>query len=52
VTSSPPERVNVIEVWRDATALSSWRKRARAPKVDKRKHLDVTRYDAAGGALL
>jgi hypothetical protein len=45
-----PERVNVIEVWQEAEALKKWRKRAKPPKVDKPKHIEVKRYDATDGA--
>jgi quinol monooxygenase YgiN len=50
--SVDPERVNVVEVWRDAEALKKWRKRAKGPKVDKPKHIDVKRYDATDGGPL
>jgi quinol monooxygenase YgiN len=50
--SVDPERVNMIEVWRDADALNKWRKRARGPKVGKPKHLDVRRYEATDGGPL
>jgi quinol monooxygenase YgiN len=50
--SVDPERVNVIEVWRDAETLNKWRKRAKAPKVGKPKHIAVKRYDATDGGPL
>jgi hypothetical protein len=50
--SVDPERVNVIEVWRNAEALSKWRKQSKPPKVDKRKHVEVKRYDATDGGPL
>jgi quinol monooxygenase YgiN len=50
--SVDPERVNVIEVWRDADALKRWRRRAKAPKVSKPKHIEVKRYDATDGGPL
>lgn len=50
--SVDPERVNVIEVWRDADALKKWRKQARGPKVGKPKHMAVKRYDATDGGRL
>lgn len=50
--SVDPERVNMIEVWQDAGALSAWRKRARGPKVGKPKFADVRQYEATDkGAL-
>jgi quinol monooxygenase YgiN len=50
--SVDPERVNVIEVWRDADALNKWRKQAKPPKVRKPKHMEVKRYDATDGGPL
>lgn len=50
--SVDPERVNMIEVWRDAEALNAWRKRAKGPKVGKPKHVDIKRYDAVDGGPL
>ena len=50
--SVDPERVNVIEVWRDAEAMNKWRKRANGPRVDKPKHMEVNRYDATDGGPL
>ena len=50
--SVDPERVNVTEVWQDADALGEWRKRARAPRVDKPKYMDIKRYDATDGGPL
>ena len=50
--SVDPERVNVIEVWRDTKAMNSWRKQANAPKVGKPKHMNVKRYDATAGGPL
>lgn len=47
-----PERVKVIEVWRDAEALHRWRKRARGPRVGRPKHVEIRRYDATGGGPL
>lgn len=44
--SVDPQRVNVVEVWRDAEALSAWRKRARAPRAARPTHVDVRRYEA------
>jgi len=50
--SVEPERVNVIEVWRDADAMKRWRKQAKAPKVGKPKRMEVKRYDATDGGPL
>ncbi|WP_116953463.1 putative quinol monooxygenase [Jiangella endophytica] len=50
--SVDPERVNVIEVWRDADAMNTWRKQARAPKAEKPKHMEIKRYDATDGGPL
>ncbi|MEO3755549.1 antibiotic biosynthesis monooxygenase family protein [Streptomyces sp. B6B3] len=50
--SVDPERVNMIEVWRDAEALKRWRRQARGPKVDRPKHVEVKRYDATDGGRL
>jgi heme-degrading monooxygenase HmoA len=50
--SVDPERVNVIEVWRNAEALSKWWKQSKPPKVDKPKHVEMKRYDATDGGPL
>ncbi len=50
--SVDPERVNMVEVWRDAEALKKWRKRAKGPKVDKPKHIEIKRYEATDGGPL
>ncbi len=50
--SVDPERVNVIEVWRDADAMNEWRKQANAPEVDEPKLMEVKRYDATDGGPL
>lgn len=50
--SVDPERVNVIEVWRDADAWRKWRKQGKHPKVGKPKHVEVKRYDATDGGPL
>lgn len=47
--SVDPERVNVLEVWRDAAAMNAWRRRAKGPKVAKPKHVVVRRYDTTEG---
>ncbi|SEF18932.1 putative quinol monooxygenase [Jiangella alba] len=50
--SVDPERVNVVEVWRDADALKAWRRRARGPKSATPTHLDIRRYDTTDGGPL
>jgi quinol monooxygenase YgiN len=50
--SVDPERINVIEVWRDADAISKWRKQVKGPKVGKFKHVEVKRYEATDGGPL
>lgn len=49
--SVDPERVDSVEVWRDAEALNEWRNRAKAPRM-KPKHSAVRRYDATDGGPL
>jgi len=50
--SVDPERVNTIEVWRDAEAMIAWRRRAKAPRMEEPKHVDVRRYEATDGGPL
>jgi quinol monooxygenase YgiN len=50
--SVDPERINSVEVWRDAAAMDEWRKHADAPDVEEPKHMDVKRYDATDGGPL
>jgi quinol monooxygenase YgiN len=50
--SVDPERIDTVEVWRDAEALNEWRKRARAPRMKEPKHSAVRRYDATDGGPL
>ena len=50
--SVDPERIDSVEVWRDAEALDAWRKRAKAPRMKKPKHSAVRRYDATDGGPL
>jgi quinol monooxygenase YgiN len=50
--SVDPERINTIEVWRDAEALQQWRKQANAPRLGKPKYMSVQRYDATDGGPL
>jgi hypothetical protein len=47
-----PERINTIEVWRDAEALQQWRNQANAPRLGKPKYMSVQRYDATDGGPL
>jgi quinol monooxygenase YgiN len=47
--SVDPERVNLIEVWRDGDVLGAWRKAAKAPRRAKPKYLDVRQYEATDG---
>jgi quinol monooxygenase YgiN len=50
--SVDPERINTIEVWRDAEALQQWRKQANAPRLGKPKYMSAQRYDATDGGPL
>jgi quinol monooxygenase YgiN len=50
--SVDPERVNIVEIWRDAEALKKWRRQAKAPGAAKPKYLDVKRYEATDGGPL
>lgn len=50
--SVDPERINTVEVWRDAEALTRWRRQAKAPRTGKPKYFDVQRYDAIDGGPL
>ncbi|MGH8774333.1 MAG: putative quinol monooxygenase [Jiangellaceae bacterium] len=50
--SVDPEQINSVEVWRDAKALTKWRRRAKAPRMKKPKHSAVRRYDATDGGHL
>ena len=47
--SVDPERINTLEVWRDAEALNKWRKQAKGPRTGRAKFSDVKRYDASDG---
>jgi quinol monooxygenase YgiN len=47
--SVDPERINSVEVWRDAAVMDQWRKQADAPDTGKAKHMEVKRYDATDG---
>jgi quinol monooxygenase YgiN len=50
--SVDPERINTVEVWRDAEALKKWRKQAKGPRTGRPKYADVRRYDATDGGSL
>jgi len=51
--SVDPERINSVEVWRDADAMDQWRAEGDAPDVEEPKYKSVKRYDATdGGPLL
>ncbi|BCB82983.1 putative quinol monooxygenase [Phytohabitans suffuscus] len=47
--SVDPERINTVEVWRDAEALNRWRKQANGPRLGKPRYVSVQRYEATGG---
>jgi quinol monooxygenase YgiN len=51
--SVDPERINSVEVWRDAEVMEQWRGQANAPEVvDEAKYSSVKRYDATDGGPL
>jgi len=50
--SVDPERINSVEVWRDAEALDEWRRQAKGPRTGRPKYSDVKRYDATDGGPL
>ena len=50
--SVDPERINSVEVWRDAAAMEQWRGQANAPDVEKPKYASVKRYNATDGGPL
>jgi quinol monooxygenase YgiN len=52
VDSVDPERINSVEVWRDAEAMEQWRAQANAPDADEPKYTSVKRYDATDGGPL
>jgi hypothetical protein len=43
-----PERINTIEVWRDAEALQQWWKQANAPRLGKPKFMFIGGLDQPG----
>jgi quinol monooxygenase YgiN len=50
--SVDPERINTVEIWRDADVLKKWRRQAKGPRTGKPRHVDVKRYDATDGGAL
>ena len=50
--SVDPERINSVEVWRDAEAMEQWRGHANAPDVEEPKYMSVKRYNATDGGPL
>ena len=46
------ERINSIEVWRDADVMDRWRQQADTPDTAKPKRTEVKRYDAVDGGPL
>jgi len=50
--SVDPERIDSVEVWRDAEAMERWRGQANAPDVEKPRYTSVQRYDATDGGPL
>jgi quinol monooxygenase YgiN len=50
--SVDPERINSVEVWRDAEIMGEWRKQANGPDTKEPKYMDVKRYDATDGGPL
>ena len=47
--SVDPERINTVEIWRDAEVLAKWRRQAKGPRTVKPKFSDVKRYDVSDG---
>ena len=50
--SVDPERINSIEVWRDADAMDQWRGQADVADAEDPKFTSVKRYDATDGGPL
>jgi quinol monooxygenase YgiN len=50
--SVDPERINSVEVWRDAEVMEKWRQQANAPQTAEPKRSEVKRYDATDGGPL
>jgi quinol monooxygenase YgiN len=47
-----PDRVQLVEVWRDAAALDHWRATCDAPDAGEPLEVVVARYDATDGGPL
>lgn len=50
--SVDPERINTVEVWRDAAALSAWRKQVRPPRASTPRVSNVKQYTATDSRTL
>lgn len=51
--SVDPERINNVEVWRDAAALDTFRGQANPPQLDiEMRDMQMARYDAVDGGPL
>lgn len=50
--SVDPERINSVEVWRDAEVMDEWRKQANGPDLEGPKYAEVKRYNATDGGPL
>jgi quinol monooxygenase YgiN len=50
--SVDPERIDSVEVWRDAEAMEEWRRQAGAPDAEEAKYTSVKRYNATDGGPL
>lgn len=46
------DRVQLVEVWRDASVLDHWRATCDAPDAGEPLDVDVARYDATDGGPL
>lgn len=49
--SVDPERINTVEVWRDADALAAWRKQAKGPRTGRPKYTDVVTIQVPRGRV-
>jgi quinol monooxygenase YgiN len=50
--SVDPERIDSVEVWRDADVMAKWREQAETPDVVEAKYAEVKRFDATDGGPL
>jgi quinol monooxygenase YgiN len=50
--SVDPERINSVEVWRDAEVMRQWRGQANAPASEEPNYASVKRYNATDGGPL